>query len=58
MSSQTLQLITSHRGASFFAADRVDVSLGRLAVRTRRLSGFVRSGKKHDQANEIGTVDL
>ena len=44
MSSQTLQLITSHRGASFFAADRVDVSLGRLAVRTRRLSGGLREG--------------
>ncbi|MGI9177290.1 MAG: aldose 1-epimerase family protein [Pirellulales bacterium] len=44
MSSQTLQLITSHRGASFPAADRVDVSLGRLAVRTRRLSGGLREG--------------
>ena len=44
MSSQTLQLITSHRGASFFAADRVDVALGRLAVRTRRLSGGLREG--------------
>ena len=32
MSSQTLQLITSHRGASFFAADRV---LNRMQ-RTRR----------------------
>ncbi len=44
MSSQTLQLITAHRGASFSAADRVDVSLGRLAVRTRRLSGGLRDG--------------
>jgi hypothetical protein len=44
MSSQTLQLITSHRAASFSAADRVDVSLGRLAVRTRRLSGGLREG--------------
>ncbi|MFM7208004.1 MAG: aldose 1-epimerase family protein [Planctomycetaceae bacterium] len=44
MSSQTLQLITSHRGASFSAADRVDVALGRLAVRTRRLSGGLREG--------------
>lgn len=44
MSSQTLQLITSHRSASFPAADRVDVSLGRLAVRTRRLSGGLREG--------------
>jgi galactose mutarotase-like enzyme len=44
MSSQTLQLITSHRAASFPAADRVDVSLGRLAVRTRRLSGGLREG--------------
>jgi galactose mutarotase-like enzyme len=44
MSSHTLQLITSHRGASFAAADRVDVSLGNLAVRTRRLAGGVRDG--------------
>jgi len=44
VSSQTLQLITSHRGASFSAADRVDVGLGRLAVRTRRLSGGLREG--------------
>jgi hypothetical protein len=43
MSSQTLQLITSHRAASF-AADRVDVALGRLAVRTRRLAGGLREG--------------
>ena len=39
MSSHTLQLITSHRSASFAAADRVDVALGNLAVRTRRLAG-------------------
>ncbi|MFM9195512.1 MAG: aldose 1-epimerase family protein [Planctomycetia bacterium] len=44
MSSQTLQLITSHRGASFFAADKVDVSIGSLAVRSRRLSGGRRDG--------------
>ncbi|MEX0669320.1 MAG: aldose 1-epimerase family protein [Pirellulales bacterium] len=44
MASQTLQLITSHRAASFPAADRVDFSLGRLAVRTRRLSGGLREG--------------
>jgi len=44
MSSQTLQLITSHRAASFAAADRVDVALGNLAVRTRRLAGGVREG--------------
>jgi len=44
MSSHTLQLITSHRSASFAAADRVDVALGNLAVRTRRLAGGVRDG--------------
>lgn len=44
MSSQTLQLISSHRAASFPAADRVDFTLGRLAVRTRRLSGGLREG--------------
>ena len=44
MSSHTLQLISSHRGASFAAADRVDVAAGRLAVRTRRLAGGVRDG--------------
>jgi hypothetical protein len=44
MSSQTLQLITSHRGASFSAADKVDVSIGPLAVRSRRLSGGRRDG--------------
>ena len=44
MSSHTLQLISSHRGASFIAADRVDVAVGRLAVRTRRLAGGVRDG--------------
>ena len=44
MSSHTLQLITSHRSASFTAADRVDVALGNLAVRTRRLAGGVRDG--------------
>ena len=44
MASQTLQLITPHRAASFPAADRVDFSLGRLAVRTRRLSGGLREG--------------
>jgi hypothetical protein len=44
MSTQTLQLITSHRAASFFAADKVDVAIGPLAVRTRRLSGGRRDG--------------
>jgi hypothetical protein len=44
MSSQTLQLITSYRGASFSAADKVDVSIGPLAVRSRRLSGGRRDG--------------
>ena len=44
MASQTLQLITSHRAASFSAADRVDVALGSLAVRSRRLSGGRRDG--------------
>jgi hypothetical protein len=44
MSSQTLQLITSHRGASFFGVDKVDVSIGPLAVRTRRLAGGRRDG--------------
>ena len=44
MSSHTLQLITSQRAASFPAADRVDVSVGRLSVRTRRLSGGLREG--------------
>lgn len=44
MSSHTLQLITSHRSASFAAADRVDVALGNLAVRTRRLAGGARDG--------------
>jgi len=44
MASQTLQLITSHRAASFSVADRVDVTLGPLAVRSRRLSGGRRDG--------------
>lgn len=44
MSSQTLQLITSHRAASFSAADKVDVAMGSLAVRSRRLSGGRRDG--------------
>jgi hypothetical protein len=44
MSSQTLQLITSHRGASFFGVDKVDVSIGPLAVRSRRLAGGRRDG--------------
>lgn len=44
MSCQTLQLITSHRTASFSVADRVDVSVGPLAVRTRRLAGGRRDG--------------
>ncbi len=44
MASQTLQLITSHRAASFSAADRVDVAFGPLAVRSRRLSGGRRDG--------------
>lgn len=44
MSCQTLQLITSHRTASFSVADRVDVAAGPLAVRTRRLSGGRRDG--------------
>jgi hypothetical protein len=44
MASQTLQLITSHRAASFSAADRVDVTFGPLAVRSRRLSGGRRDG--------------
>jgi len=44
MSSQTLQLITAHRGASFFTADKVDVAIGPLAVRTRRLAGGRRDG--------------
>jgi len=44
MSSQTLQLITSYRGGSFSAADKVDVSIGSLAVRSRRLSGGRRDG--------------
>jgi hypothetical protein len=44
MSCQTLQLITAHRGASSVAADRVDVSAGPLAVRTRRLAGGRRDG--------------
>jgi hypothetical protein len=44
MSTQTLQLITSHRAASFFAADKVDVTIGPLAVRSRRLSGGRRDG--------------
>jgi len=44
MSSQTLQLITSHRGASFSGADKVDVSIGSLSVRSRRLAGGRRDG--------------
>jgi hypothetical protein len=44
MASHTLQLITAHRGASFSAADRVDVTAGPLAVRSRRLSGGRRDG--------------
>ena len=44
MSSQTLQLITSHRGASFIATDKVDVAIGPLAVRSRRLTGGRRDG--------------
>lgn len=44
MASQTLQLITSHRAASFSAADRVDVAIGPLSVRSRRLSGGRRDG--------------
>ena len=44
MSSQTLQLITSHRGASFFGVDKVDVAIGPLAVRSRRLAGGRRDG--------------
>jgi hypothetical protein len=51
MSSQTLQLIWPHHGASTsvrastgFAADRVDVAIGPLAVRTRRLAGGLRDG--------------
>ena len=44
MALQTLQLITSHRAASFSAADRVDVASGPLAVRSRRLSGGRREG--------------
>jgi hypothetical protein len=44
MASQTLQLITAHRGASFTAADRVDVTSGPLAVHTRRLAGGRRDG--------------
>mgnify|MGYP006274491875 CR=1 FL=1 len=44
MASQTLQLITAHRAASFSAADRVDVAVGPLAVRSRRLSGGRRDG--------------
>jgi hypothetical protein len=44
MASQTLQLITAHRAASFSAADRVDVAIGPLAVRSRRLSGGRRDG--------------
>ena len=44
MSCQTLQLITSHRSASFSVADRVDVAVGPLAVRTRRLAGGRRDG--------------
>ena len=44
MASHTLQLITAHRGASFSAADRVDVAAGPLAVRSRRLSGGRRDG--------------
>jgi hypothetical protein len=44
MASQTLQLITSHRAASFSVADRVDVAFGPLAVRSRRLSGGRRDG--------------
>jgi len=44
MSSQTLQLITSHRGTSFSGADKVDVSIGPLSVRSRRLAGGRRDG--------------
>jgi len=44
MASQTLQLITAHRGASFSAADRVDVTSGPLALHTRRLAGGRRDG--------------
>jgi hypothetical protein len=44
MAAQTLQLITAHRAASFSAADRVDVAVGPLAVRSRRLSGGRRDG--------------
>lgn len=44
MASQTLQLINSHRAASFAAVDRVDVAVGPLAVRSRRLSGGRRDG--------------
>ncbi len=44
MAAQTLQLITSHRSASFSAADRVDVTAGPLAVHSRRLSGGRRDG--------------
>ena len=44
MSCQTLQLITSHRSASFSVADRGDVAVGPLAVRTRRLAGGRRDG--------------
>ena len=44
MSSHTLQLITPHRGASFSSADKVDVTSGPLAVRSRRLSGGRRDG--------------
>ena len=52
MSSQTLQLITPYQGLSapgvstlaFAAADKVDASIGRLAVRSRRLSGGRRDG--------------
>jgi len=51
MASHTLQIITTSRGAAtacatsvFPAADRVDVALGPLAVRTRRLAGGRRDG--------------
>ena len=52
MSSQTLQLIWPHHGGATAArgataisiADRVDVAIGPLAVRTRRLSGGLREG--------------